>query len=56
MFLVLNNKSPFYQLVYSKDGKRSTISTGTKDKTQAEKFLKHFEPEAIQKNQRRKDQ
>ena len=47
MFLVLNNKSPFYQLVYSKDGKRSTISTGTKDKTQAEKFLKHFEPESI---------
>ena len=42
MYLVLNNKSPFYQLVYLREGKRTTISTGTKDKTQAENFLNTF--------------
>ncbi len=44
MYLVLNNKSKFYQLIYFKDGKRTSVSTGTSDKSEAEKFLKAFKP------------
>ncbi len=48
MYLVINNKSKFYQLIYFKNGKRTSVSTGTADKTEAEKFLKHFNPETIE--------
>lgn len=54
MYLVKNNKSPFFQLVYFRDEKRTTVSTGTANKKQAEKFLATFtpksKPEPQQKN------
>ena len=46
MYLVRNKKSPFYQLVYFRNGKRTTISTGTSNKKEAEKFLTSFIPES----------
>ena len=45
MYLVLNNKSSNYQLVYFRNGKRTTVSTGTANKKKAEKFLSSFNPE-----------
>lgn len=42
MYLVLNNKSPYYQLIYLRDGKRTTVSTGTADKFKAEIFRATF--------------
>lgn len=45
MYLVLNNKSSNYQLVYFRNGKRTTVSTGTAKKKEAENFLASFNPE-----------
>ena len=45
MYLVLNKKSPYYQLVYVINGKRSTVSTGTTDKFKAEVFKATFNPD-----------
>lgn len=45
MYLVLNNKSPYYQLVYYFNGKRTTVSTGTSDKFKAEVFKATFNPD-----------
>lgn len=45
MYLVLNKKSPNYQLVYFRDGKRTSVSTGTNNKKEADKFLATFNPE-----------
>lgn len=45
MYLVLNNKSPYYQLIYFRDGKRTTVSTGTSDKFKAEVFKATFNPD-----------
>ena len=45
MFLTKDSKSPYYQLVYFVDGKRTKISTKTSDREEAEKFLKAFNPE-----------
>lgn len=45
MYLVLNNKSSNYQLVYFRNGKRTTVSTGTAIKKEADKFLASFNPE-----------
>lgn len=44
MYLVKNNKSSFYQLVYFADGKRTTISTRTTSESEAKKFLANFSP------------
>lgn len=44
MYLIQNKKSPYYQLVYFRDGKRTTVSTGTTNKREAEKFLQRFNP------------
>ncbi len=49
MYLVLNKKSKFYQLIYFKDGKRTSVSTGTADKIEADKFLNGFDPAIIKK-------
>ncbi|KUG26490.1 site-specific recombinase xerd [hydrocarbon metagenome] len=51
MFLVKNSKSPFYQVVYFVNGKRTTTSTKEKDKPKAERFLKTFKPEEQQEIQ-----
>ncbi|MCF8239765.1 MAG: tyrosine-type recombinase/integrase [Melioribacteraceae bacterium] len=42
MFLVKNSKSPNYQVVYFVNGKRTTISTKTKDEKKANEFLEEF--------------
>jgi len=42
MYLVKNNKSRFYQVVYFVNGKRTTVSTKTANKQKAETFLKNF--------------
>ena len=44
MYLVLNKKSSNYQLIYFRDGKRTSVSTGTANKLEAEKFLTSFDP------------
>jgi integrase/recombinase XerD len=44
MYLVQNKKSPYYQLVYFRNGKRTTVSTGTANKKEAYKFLASFNP------------
>jgi len=49
MYLVKNKKSPFYQLIYFVNSKRTTVSTGTTDKREAEKFKKFFVPQTIDK-------
>ena len=48
MFLTRDSQSPYFQLIYFVNGKRTKISTKTSNKKEAEKFLKHFVPEAIQ--------
>lgn len=48
MFLVKNSKSPYYQVVYFVNGKRTTTSTKEKDKAKAEIFLKNFNAEEEQ--------
>ncbi len=47
MYLVLNKKSSNYQLIYFKDSKRTSVSTGTKDKKEAEKFKASFIPQPV---------
>jgi len=44
MYLVLNNKSPNYQLIYYRDGKRTSVSTCTQNKKEAKKYLATFNP------------
>ena len=50
MFLSRDTKSPFYQVIYFVDGKRTKISTRTANKKEAEKFLKSFVPKPKVKN------
>jgi len=45
MYLVRNKKSPNYQLIYFRDVKRTSVSTGTANKREAEKFLNSFNPQ-----------
>ena len=45
MYLIKNKKSPYYQLVYFPNGKRTTVSTRTANKQKAEKFVASFNPE-----------
>ena len=45
MFLAKDSKSPYYQLIYFVNGKRTKISTRTTNKKAAEKFLATFNPE-----------
>jgi hypothetical protein len=42
MYLVKNKKSPNYQLVYFRNGKRTTVSTGITNKKEAKKFFASF--------------
>jgi site-specific recombinase XerD len=43
MFLAKHHKSPYYQIVYFVDGKRNSVSTKTKIKSEAIKFLIDFQ-------------
>ena len=52
-YLIFNDKSPFYQVLYKRNGKKTTISTGTADRNEAEKFLNHFDPDTIQEKPKR---
>lgn len=45
MFISKSNKSPFYQLTYEVNGKRTTISTRTTSLKEARIFLKNFNKE-----------
>ncbi len=49
MYIVKNKKSPNYQLVYLRAGKRTSISTGTPSKNEAKKFLASLNPLTISK-------
>jgi len=51
MFISKSKKSPFYQLTYEVNGKRTTISTKTKNPKEAYSFLENFQ---IQKEQPKK--
>jgi site-specific recombinase XerD len=42
MYLAKNHKSPYYQIVYFINGKRTTVSTKENKKNNAEKYLKNF--------------
>ena len=42
MFLTKIKRSPFYQIIYEVEGKRTTVSTKTTDLNQAKKFLASF--------------
>jgi integrase/recombinase XerD len=42
MFIVKNNKSSFYQIVYKVNGKKTSKSTGTTNRAQAEKIFEEF--------------
>lgn len=42
MFLTKDSKSPFYQITYFVDGKRTKKSTKTSNKKEAQKFLDNF--------------
>ena len=45
MFLSKSKKSPYYQITFEVNGKRTTVSTGTAKKKEAENFLASFNPE-----------
>jgi len=42
MYLTKSKRSPYYQLIYYRDGKRTTISTKRRLKSEALKFLNEF--------------
>lgn len=42
MYIVKNKKSPFYQLVYFVNGKRTTVSTKAQKEKEANRFLLNF--------------
>jgi len=50
MFITKTKKSPYYQLVYEIDGKRTSVSTKTKIKSEAYKFLQNFRAEEKEKH------
>jgi len=47
MFLTKDSKSPYYQLVYFVNGKRTKISTKASDRKEAEKFKASFNPKPV---------
>lgn len=49
MFLSRDTKSPYYQIIYFVNGKRTKVSTKTANKKEAEKFLKSFVPKPKEK-------
>ncbi|OGU77523.1 MAG: hypothetical protein A2499_02875 [Stygiobacter sp. RIFOXYC12_FULL_38_8] len=48
-YLTKTNYSPYWQLIYSRSGKRTTKSTGTKNKSEALQFLTEFKERINQK-------
>ncbi len=51
MFLSKDSKSPYYQVIYFVNGKRTKVSTKTTDKKEAQKFLKSFVFEQKEKSE-----
>ncbi|MDA3860009.1 MAG: phage integrase SAM-like domain-containing protein, partial [Melioribacteraceae bacterium] len=45
MYLAKNSKSKFYQIIFFRNGKRTTASTKTTNKKEAQKFLANFNPD-----------
>ena len=52
MFISKSKKTPFYQLTYEVDGKRTTISTKTTNEKEAQEFLIKFKYSLIEKPQK----
>lgn len=50
MFLTKYKQSPYYQIVYFVDGRRTKKSTGTRSLTKAERFLSTFNPRENENN------
>lgn len=44
MFLTKSKKSPYYQVVFTVNGKRTTVSTRSSNRMEAKRFLKNFIP------------
>ena len=55
MFLTKDSKSPYFQLVYFVNGKRTKISTKTSDKKRAKIFLASFNPQEAAVTKARKN-
>lgn len=53
MYLVQNSKSPYYQLIYFIGNKRTTISTRTVNRAEAEEFLENFRKELSEPQQQK---
>ncbi|MBZ0181589.1 MAG: tyrosine-type recombinase/integrase [Melioribacteraceae bacterium] len=53
MFLSKDSKSPYFQVIYFVNGKRTKISTKTKNRKEAEKFLKSFVPKSKEQPQQK---
>jgi len=49
MFLSKSTKSPYYQITFEANGKRTTVSTKTTNKEEAYKFLAKFDPSNYKK-------
>ncbi|MBK7105520.1 MAG: site-specific integrase [Ignavibacteriae bacterium] len=49
MFLSKDTKSPYFQVIYFVNGRRTKVSTKTTIKSEAEKFLKSFVPKQKEK-------
>jgi integrase len=47
MYLTKSKRSPFYQLVYFRNGKRTSVSTGKRNKSEAIQFLKTFKVQSL---------
>ncbi|KAF0142157.1 MAG: site-specific recombinase phage integrase family [Ignavibacteria bacterium] len=52
MFISKSKKTPFYQLTYEVNGKRTTISTKTSNEKEAQEFLIKFKYSLIEKPQK----
>lgn len=51
MFIVKNNKSSFYQIVYKVNGKKTSRSTNTRDRADAEKIFEEFQKSFVDPTQ-----
>jgi hypothetical protein len=50
----LNKKSPCYQIIYYRNGRRTSISTRTSNRKKAEKYLASFNPKQVKLTKRKK--
>ena len=53
MFIVKIKRSSFYQIVYEVKGKKTSKSTGTANKAEAQKILEEFKKSFLNQNQKK---